>query len=74
MKCPKCGGKLFTLDTVNNPDDHETYRQLMCTMCGEQLYSVEFEAEDNIQFRETFNKYRNAKQHASAMKKIKGEK
>ena len=50
MICPKCKGKLRTIDTVNTPDN-EVYRRRHCKECGYEFYTIEFEAEcdDNLQ-------------------------
>ena len=51
MKCPKCGGKTRVRDNVNNEKTNERYRQRKCLECGHTFYTIEFEVDDDTQFR-----------------------
>lgn len=50
MKCPKCGGRSYVVDAVDNPVQKETYRKLKCKKCDNVFYTVEFEAVRNRRF------------------------
>lgn len=54
MICPKCKGRIFTTDTVNNNSENETYREKKCGDCGAVFYTVEFEAVDNDRFKKVW--------------------
>ena len=56
-ECEYCGGKMITKNTVQNTTDEETYRLKKCDKCGHEIYTVEFEVEDNRQFRNEWNKW-----------------
>ena len=55
MKCPKCGGKILTIDTAQYNDTNETYRRKVCASCGNVVFTVEFEIEDTKEMREIWN-------------------
>ena len=55
--CEYCGGKLVTKNTVQNTEDEETYRLKKCDKCGHEIYTVEFEVEDNNLFRREWNRW-----------------
>lgn len=57
MKCPKCNGTVQSVDIAHNNKDNEIYRKRLCTECQFEFYTVEFEVEDNAQFRKAWNKH-----------------
>lgn len=57
MICPKCGGRTYSIDTVHNNTDNETYRQKKCGDCGEVFYTVEFEVIENDRFKKAWNEH-----------------
>ena len=71
MKCPKCGGKTRVTDNVNIISTNERYRQRTCKECGHKFYTVEFEVEDDEQFRKTWIK--NHRHGVWVNKILKGE-
>lgn len=52
MRCPKCDGKLRTMDTIPY-SDNSIYRRKKCLECGRLLYTMEFEVEQNGAFKKT---------------------
>lgn len=63
--CPYCDGKLNTVNVVHNTDDDETYRLKKCVVCNRELYTVEFEVEDNLSFHRTYRKWVTKRTYAS---------
>ena len=55
-ECEYCGGKMATKNVVHNTRDEEIYRQKRCVNCGHEIYTVEFEVEENRRFKEEWNK------------------
>lgn len=45
MKCPKCGGKLYVVNTL--PYEDQIYRQRKCKSCGDTPWSIEYMVEKN---------------------------
>ena len=45
MKCPKCGGKLYVVNTL--PYEDQIYRQRKCKSCGDTPWSIEYIVEKN---------------------------
>lgn len=54
MICPICGGKVTTIEVRHNTDDNESYRQKKCNVCGHIFYTLEFEAEFDEVFKNTW--------------------
>lgn len=65
MTCPECGGKTRVVDLVKTPDN-EVYRRNKCTNCEHEIFSVEFEIEDDKTLRDIWNRY-----HRSVINKKK---
>ena len=57
MICPKCGGKSGVRDTIQNPDNCETYRRLKCLECGNIFYTTESVIDYNETFGNKWAKY-----------------
>ena len=68
MICPKCKGKLHTIDTVNTPDN-EVYRRRQCKECGYEFYTIEFEAECDDKFKSMWNKYHRTSSYMRSKKR-----
>lgn len=49
MNCIKCGGKIRVVDLVHT-NDNETYRRKRCKTCGNEFFTIEFEAEADEKF------------------------
>ena len=47
MLCTKCKGKLRTIQTVRDIDTNDVYRQKECRECGHEMYTCEFETEED---------------------------
>lgn len=56
MICPKCNAKSSIVGSILNAGDNEVYRRRKCRECGHIFYSVEFEVDDNVAYRDYFNK------------------
>lgn len=65
MICPKCGGKLQTVDTI--PTDKSVYRRKRCAECGYRVYTRETAVD---QYGECYDELFQARK----MKYRKGEK
>lgn len=63
MVCPKCGGDVRAIDTIQ-AKDNETFRCRKCLNCGHKIYTVEFEVEPNRQFKKEWNFYLRERQSA----------
>lgn len=63
MKCPKCGEKTRIIDVANVPETSEKYRKRECESCNHIFYTIEFEVENNEEFRKIWRthsrKYKN---------------
>lgn len=59
MNCPKCYGKTTVRDCVNTSE--ENYRKRACASCGHIFFTIEFEAEDNENFKKVWG--RNYRKH-----------
>jgi len=57
MTCPKCNGKLKVVDSVYIPDSNEYRRNKVCTKCGHEIYTIEFEVEVNERFKDEWYEY-----------------
>lgn len=55
MTCPKCKGKVVSIDSSINNTDNEVYRKKKCRDCGETFYTVEFEVIENDRFKKAWN-------------------
>lgn len=55
MKCPECGGKLSTIDTIPYNDD-VIYRRKRCKDCRYILRTIEYEIEKEGFNNEHYNK------------------
>lgn len=73
MVCSKCGGKLVSTDTVNNPDANEVYRRKCCSNCGCIVYTSEFEVDQDERFREEWTKYHRGRKWRKERKEKKNE-
>lgn len=70
MKCPKCGGKLYIEDNVNNEITGEIYRRRRCCECNDIIYTIEFEVEFDEMMAKTWGKfYRKHKNRKPSEKK-----
>lgn len=60
MTCPKCFSKTHVIDVRNNLKENEVYRYRVCNskMCNHKFCTVEFIAEENNGFKESWNKAR----------------
>ena len=56
MKCPKCGGEVKLLESINTPSN-EIYRKRKCKDCKKIFYTIEFEVEDNKRFMDEYEVY-----------------
>lgn len=56
MKCPKCGGEIKLLESINTPSN-EIYRKRKCKDCKKIFYTIEFEVEDNKRFMDEYEVY-----------------
>lgn len=50
MNCPKCGRPAGSLDHVIT-ENKEIYRERYCSSCKHKFYTIEFEVENNAQFK-----------------------
>ena len=50
MKCPKCEGKVRTIDCVNTRHN-EVYRRKKCTECGLEFYTCECVVKPDKEFK-----------------------
>ena len=48
MICPKCGGKLKTVDTLPNSVDQAVYRRKRCLECKHLIYTEEVEVDYEV--------------------------
>lgn len=55
MRCPDCGGKLRVADILHNVEKNENYRRRLCTKCGYEVYTIEFDVEPDEQFKKDWN-------------------
>lgn len=56
MRCPRCNGKIETIQCVHT-DENETYRRKQCQSCGHNFFTVEYEIENNAQFQKEWEQY-----------------
>lgn len=45
MRCSKCNGKTYVVDSRQILKEHERYRRRRCVKCGEIMYTTEIEVE-----------------------------
>lgn len=57
MVCPRCGGKIRVVDSVNNTDENETYRRKKCDDCELVFYTTEYEVRRDQQLVYRWHKY-----------------
>lgn len=62
MKCPKCGGDVRIVDIVRAADN-ELWRKKKCEDCKRIFYTIEFEVEENQQFKEEWEVYIRTRKH-----------
>ena len=62
MRCQKCGCKTGVSDVVRVTD--EVYRKRVCKSCGHKFFTIEFEAEQDQRFYETW--HANYRKHKGA--------
>lgn len=55
MICSKCGGSVGVTDVNHNVERNETYRRRKCKVCGHVMWSIEFEVDNDENFREQWN-------------------
>lgn len=51
MICPRCGGKVRVLDSVNNAEENEIHRKRKCNDCELVFYTTEYETRPDPRFR-----------------------
>lgn len=67
MICPDCGSKnVGVIDNAFNPETNEAYRLRKCKDCLYRFYTIEFEVEATVQFKNDF--YNNSRHPASSSK------
>lgn len=72
MKCPKCDGKLKTIDTVHT-DENEIYRKRKCSDCGHIIYTAEYIVFPNQEFLDEYHEaYRRRSKSAKKKETSKG--
>ena len=54
MCCPRCNKSLRIEEERENLLMREIYRRRVCTVCKKEVFTIEFEVEDNPKFRETW--------------------
>ena len=47
MNCPVCGRKMYVSDNTYIDENSETYRKLKCKNCNHEMYTVEFEVDED---------------------------
>ena len=57
-RCPECGGLFTTVEMIHNPEHDEVYRKRACISCGNTIYTVEFEVENNELLQQEWAKYK----------------
>ena len=57
MTCPRCGGKVRVLDSVNNAEENEIHRKRKCNDCELVFYTTEYEVRRDERFRRDWYKY-----------------
>lgn len=60
MTCPRCGGKVRVIDSVNDPDENEIYRKRKCEDCELVFYTSECEVRADTYFRSKWYRYHRA--------------
>lgn len=55
MNCPKCGKETVVWDISKAPD--ELYRKRKCKVCGHKFCTIEYEVENDENFRKEWVKY-----------------
>lgn len=53
MVCPKCGGKLKTMDTMHDANN-STLRRKKCMSCNNIIHTAEYEVVMNDRYRDKF--------------------
>lgn len=48
MNCPVCGKKMYVSDNTYIDENSETYRKLKCKNCNHEMYTVEFEVDEDM--------------------------
>lgn len=60
MVCPRCGGKVRVIDSVNNTEENEIYRKRKCEYCELVFYTTECELRRDERFaRDWYKHHRN---------------
>lgn len=67
MYCPKCGRVAGQLDHIVT-DQKEIYRERYCKACDYKFYTVEYEVENNSQFKKEWRKYHKKKAKITPIK------
>lgn len=55
MICPKCGGKISVVQTIQNKETNETYRRKKCMFCRYLFYTIEYEIEHDEHIKKELN-------------------
>lgn len=63
MICPKCKKKVKVLDLAIDNYHSEMYKKLHCEDCSYTFFTVEFEVEENKQFKKIWHKYKRRKKY-----------
>lgn len=50
MRCPKCNRATYIVHMTTS-NENEEYRKRRCRGCGHELFTIEFEIEENEQLR-----------------------
>lgn len=57
MTCPRCGGRVAVCNNAHNTDTNEIYRKRKCLACGHRIATIEFEVEQDENFKREWSKY-----------------
>lgn len=54
MRCSKCGSDNLRVMETFSEFDEEVYRRRKCLDCGEKIFTVEYEVEQNEEFKKIY--------------------